>query len=227
MDQIEGQPAVEIAFADESSKVTGPVRVAQNSGGAGWPWVAGDDQGVAMIWSDKRTGAFDIRFADLDAQALALQNEGALRDDAKTDALLGRMIKTGFGYLAAWEDMRGDDNQIWMALTDGGGKMIYTGLVEEPNTGDANWPNMAWTGGAVAIVYYQWRSDNPQIFMSFIDATGKRVAGLHDLQVSSNPKGSMARFPDVVWNGTDLGVAWIDTREGSPQLYFARVTCKS
>jgi hypothetical protein len=30
----------------------------------------------------------------------------------------------------------------------------------------------------------------------------------------------------VLWTGQAFGVAWIDTRGTSPQLYYTRVTCK-
>lgn len=224
MDNPVGEPSVQVAFIDGNMKLTGPTRLASS---AGFPWVAGDDKNVAMIWSDRRSGqAFDIHFAKLDTNKLAPEGEVPLRSGVPNDALLGRMIHTSFGFMSAWEDLRGDDNQIYMALTDSDGKQIYNGLVEEPNTGDSNWPNIAWTGSAAGLVYYQWRGDDPQIFISFIDGAGKRVGGLHDLAVSMNPKGSMARFPDVQWTGSEFGVAWIDTREGRPELYFAHVTCK-
>ena len=224
MDKPIGEPTVQVAFLDGNMNLTGPTSFASSSG---FPWLAGDENGVGMIWSDRRAGAgFDIHFARLDTK-LAPVGETPLRSGVPNDALLGRMIHTTFGFMSAWEDMRGDDNQIFMALTDPNGKQIYNGLVEEPNSGDANWPNIAWTGSAAAVVYYQFRNDDPQIFMSFIDGAGKRVGGLHDLQVSANPKGTMARFPDVVWTGSEFGVAWVDTREGKPELYFAHVTCKN
>jgi hypothetical protein len=111
-----------------------------------------------------------------------------------------------------------------MALTDPNGKDTGGGLVEQPDTGDANWPHMAWSGEYGAVVYYQWRDSTPQIFMTFVDGSGKRVFG-PDLQVSATPNGKWARFPDVDWDGKEFGVAWIDSRDGTTQLYFQRVAC--
>jgi hypothetical protein len=178
-----------------------------------------------MLWSDHRTNEFDIHFGALDPTKLDVSGDVAVRTGAKNDALLGRMIKTDVGYISAWEDMRASDNQIFFAITREDGSIVYEGLAEEPDSGDANWPNMAWTGSSAGIVYYQWRGSQPQIFISFIDGTGKRVGGLHDLQVSHTTR--TARFPDVKWNGTSFGVAWIDTRDGRPELYFAQVSCQS
>jgi hypothetical protein len=61
--------------------------------------------------------------------------------------------------------------------------------------------------------------------MSFVDATGARVAGLHDLQVTSGTNG-WSKYPDVVWTGTEFGVMFVDTRTGSPALWLQRVACQ-
>jgi hypothetical protein len=220
MDVIAGIPAVQVALLDGSMKLTGPQRVGTN---ASYPWLAGDQDSVGLIWSDKSTTQYNVTFADVDPMTLALSNETPLRTNAPRDSLLGRVGKTSFGYLAAWEDYRADDNQIFMSMVDDNGMHIADGLVEEPNSGDANWPNIAWNGTDAGIVYYQWRDSNPQIFISFVDGMGKRVANLNDLQVSNTT--ASAKYPDVVWTGSEFGVAWIDTRGGAAQLYLARVAC--
>jgi hypothetical protein len=223
MDKPLGAPVVDVAFLDANMNVSGPGRVPASGVGA-YPWLAGDSNGVSILWSDRRGASYDIHFGPLDPSSLAVMSDVAVRTGAPNDALLGRMIKTDFGFLSAWEDMRADDNQIYFALTKSDGSILYEGVAEEPNSGDANWPNMAWTGSAAGIVYYQFRDGGPQVFISFVDGTGKRVGGLHDLQVSKSARA--ARFPDVQWTGTSFGVAWIDTRDGRPELYFAQVTCR-
>ncbi len=223
MDDLLGTPSVDFAFLDASLNVTGPAKLADN---AGYPWVAGDANGVTVLYSSKArpNASYDMHAADLGASPLSAANDVLLHSDPPHDLVLGRRIVTGYGYLSAWEDENPDDNEILMALTDRNGNPIAQGEVEEPGTGDANWPHMAENGGYAGVVYYQWRDSNPQIFVTFIDGAGKRVFA-DDLQVSSTPSGSWARFPDVAWDGTHFGVAWVDTRDGSDQLYFAQVSC--
>ena len=60
--------------------------------------------------------------------------------------------------------------------------------------------------------------------MSFVDATGMRVGGLHDVQVSDAASG-WSRYPDVVWTGTQFGVMYVDTRDGAPDLWLQSVAC--
>jgi hypothetical protein len=224
MDSLNGQGSVWFALIDPSSlAVTGPQRVAPADADA-WPWVAGNTTGAGLVWSDMTSGTYSMRFASFDASHKSLSAPVSLRGDAKSNAQLGRMITISSGYLAAWEDVGGDANGILMALLLPNGTQVAGGLVEEPNSGDANWPNMAWTGSAAGIVYYQWRGSRPQIFMSFVTGAGARVGGLHDLQVSNGSDG-WSRFPDVVWNGSEFGVMYVDTRDGHPALWLQRVAC--
>ena len=200
-----------------------PQRFGTTTADASYPSLVGDDLSLALVWSDGRAGQYDPRIAMLDP-LLDVVSDVPLRTGQPGDGLLPRSIRTTFGYLTAWEDSRTGDNEIHMALTDTQGGMIADGTVEEPDTGDANWPNLAWSGVGAAAVYYQFRGA-PQIYLSYIDATGKRIGGGADVQVSHAPAGR-ARFPDVKWTGNDFGVAWIDTRSQTGQLYFNRVTCK-
>jgi hypothetical protein len=226
----DGTEGVLVARVDPSSlHVVGPERLGSPDV-AGWPWMAGDDQTLAVVWSDQAAQpngslSYDIPFATIDAQSLQPSARMSLRGSGHARAGLPRMIRTDFGYLAAWEDMRGGDNAIFMALVDATGGHIGGGMVEEPNSGDANWPNMAWTGKSAAVVYYQWRDNRPQIFMSLVDAMGARAGGLNDLQVSAGTTG-WSKYPDVLWTGNEFGVLYVDTRDGGPALWFRRISCR-
>jgi hypothetical protein len=225
MDSFQGKSGVQLATLDSAGKMAGPQRVAA-SDVDGWPWVAGDDQALGIAWSDNASSTYDMHFSPVDARTLSVSTPTkSLRGTTtKGNALLPRMIRTGFGFLAAWEDTRDGGNEIYMSLVDPAGDVLGGGVVEEPDSGDANWPNMAWTGNEAAVVYYQWRGSQPQIFMSFVDATGARVAGRPDLQVSNGNAG-WSRYPDVVWTGSEFGVMYVDDRTGVPSLWLQRVAC--
>lgn len=233
MDQFGGMPGVDFALLNpdpSSFAVTGPQRIPANDQ-ASWPWVAGDSQSLAMLWSDLSTDndasspAYEIEFASVDPQTLAPSAASNLPADGPFNQQLGRMVRTSSGYVAAWEDEQSDggDNQIQMAFLDSNGGVEKNGLVEQPHTGDANWPNIAWSGTYAGIVYYQWRTGLPQIYMTFFDSKGERAAAT-DMQISDGTTGG-ARFPDVVWTGSEFGVMYIDSRDGQPELWMHRVRC--
>jgi hypothetical protein len=223
MDSFEGKGGVQVASLDGAGKMIDAHRLSP-SDVDGWPWVAGDDQVLGVVWSDEASSRYDVHFSPLDATSLSTPAPMSLRGAAGGDGLLPRMIRTTFGFLAAWEDTRGGGNEIYMALVDSSGRKLGGGLVEEPGSGDADWPNIAWTGSEAAIVYYQWRDSQPQIFMSFVDSTGARVGKRPDLQVSNGTSG-WSRFPDIVWTGSEFGVMYVDTRTGAPALWMQRVSC--
>src|SRR5262249_10215915 len=114
--------------------------------------------------------------------------------------------------------------EIYMSLMDPNGHRYAGGIVEEPGTGNANWPHVAWTGTSAAIVYYQFRKGRPQIFLTFIDQNGMRIQGAAHAQVSNTAM--WARYPDVTWNGSEFAVMWIDARDSMTELYFNRAICK-
>jgi hypothetical protein len=224
MDTFDGKGGAQVALIDPATlQVTAPARLAQ-SDIDGWPWVAGDGEALGVAWSDNSTGKYDIRFAALNPQSLALSDQCSLRGQARRDGLLPRMVRTDFGFAAAWEDMRETENSIYAAFVDPAGTRLGGGIVEEPNTGDANWPNVAFSGSSAAIVYYQWRTHRPQVYLTLLDASGTRVHGAHDLQVSSGGAG-WSKFPDVAWTGSEFGVIYVDTRDGTPALWLQRVSC--
>ena len=202
-----------------------PQKRITQSEGAGYPWLAGDADELSVLWSETINSRTDTVVSTVSAQ-LGIPLKTPTRDaGALNAALLGRLLKTDFGYVASWEDHRSGQAEIYMSLLDPQGNVYAGGLVEEPNTGNANWSHMAWTGSAAAIVYYQYRAGKPQIFLTFIDSHGKRIGGAADMQFSNTTL--QARFPDVVWNGDEFGGIWIDARDGQTEMYFNRATCKT
>jgi len=215
----------EVALVDLQSLATMQQQRLDPSAADGWPWVAGDDQSLGVAWCDGDGTNYDVKYESLDPASLATSHVQSLRGKARNGGMLPRMISTGHGFLAAWEDMRNPDyNQIFAAAVTDDGTLSADGLVEQPNTGDANWPGLAWAGNAAAVVYYQFRDSRPQIFLTLTNAEGVRIPGSSDLRVSNGGSGT-SKYPWVVWTGSELGVMYVDTRDGAPALWFQRISC--
>ncbi len=220
-----GDSVTSIALLDASLalRTDTPLQRIVPAARVGYPWLAGDDTRVLVMWSQDAGERADAYVSPL-AETLDVTYPTSVRDEgAINSALLGRLALTDFGYIATWEDHRSGEAEIYMALLDLDGVSRAFGLVEEPNTGNANWPHMAWNGSAGGVVYYQYRGGRPQIFMTFIDSSGARVAGAADAQVSNTT--AQAKYPDVVWTGREFGVLWVDTRDGQWELYFNAARC--
>jgi hypothetical protein len=202
-----------------------PSRVVSQNSRTGYPWLAGTSDKLAMLWTSDVDGRSDTFFSDV-SSTLSMGSPTRVRDnEAVNAALLGRLAITDFGYVAAWEDFRSGTEEIYMSVLDESGHSKGVGLVEEPETGNANWPHIAWTGTNFAIVYYQFRNGRPQVFLTYLDSNGVRLAAAADAQISSTT--NWARYPDVAWTGSDFGVMWIDSRTGTTELFFNRAVCKT
>jgi hypothetical protein len=219
MDLYEGRDTSRVAKVSPALALDTPRRLGDSS--SCWPSVAGDGITTSALWTDAKAGVYGVRIARFD-EHMNVMMESALHQTME-DIRLSRIIRTTFGYLAAWENGK---NEIHMALVATSGGKIAEDLVEEPKTGDAVWPNMAWSGSAAGIVYEQRRGPATQVYLTVRDSTGARVGGGADQQVSHTTAGSRAGFADVQWNGQQFGVTWIDTRGGAPQLYFSNLACK-
>ena len=217
-------PSVWVAYVDSTLAISNATQISATHA-ASFPWLSGDGTSLALVYSDDRTGVLSPRWTALGSNLIA-SGDNPLRTATTGDGKLSRMVRTSTGWLAAWEDTRSNDvDEIYLAITDQNGVRLNETLVEEPNTGDANWPNMAWANDRAAVVYYQFRISSPQIYLSFVDGTGARVGGGADVQVSNAPQGAWARYPDVAWTGSSFAVAWTDTRSGTPQLFLSKVLC--
>jgi hypothetical protein len=224
MDVTAGLPSAFVTWLDASLTpvASSTQRLGQSTAGASFPALVGDDAGLGVLWSDDRDGKYDLRFAQVTATGMGA--DSAVRS-AMSNAFLGRIIRTDLGYMAAWEDTRTGETQVFMGLLDAAGDKTFEGVVEAQE-GDANWPSLAWNGAATAVVFYQFRDGGqPRIYLTLVDAAGQRVGGGADLQVSESPKGSKARFPSVQWTGSEFGVAWVEARDTGKQAFFARVSC--
>lgn len=239
MDQLNGTAAnttqlgtstTYVALLDSTLKVRTDVPKIQvdAASSTGYPWLAGDATQVGLMWSEQNSASTVDTYFELLDSTLTASAKTDVRDSktATSSALLGRMMLTDFGYVATWEDNRDSNNtpEIYMGLLQTSGTLYAGSLVEEPNTGSANWPHVAWTGSALGVVYYQFRSGKPQIFMTFVDHNGTRIGGAADAQISDTSEWS--RYPDITWTGGAFGVMWLDARNGEPEIYFNSASCQ-
>ena len=208
--------AVRLATLGDDGVPAPPSAVGLATADAVYPSLASGPSGDVVVWSDKRAGQLDTRL-----RFITGTDEIALRSGVDGDALLPRVAPLPAGFAVAWEDTRGSDEQAYVAWTDAAGKKLGDAVVEQEQ-GSTNWPRPAALGSRLAVVYYQFRTGKPEVYVALFDDAMARVGD--DAQISMSTKS--ARFPEVAVAGSDLGVAWVDTRSGAQQAYFARVACK-
>lgn len=212
-------PSASVAWLNGSGQLSIPsVSLGTMTAGVEFPAPAASDDKLVVFYTDSRDGKVNIR-ATLFNDQLSPQQDVVVRD-AANNAVNSRATWNGEQFVAAWEDLRSEMEEVFASRLSPDGTASTPVAVPEPSQ-ESNWPALAATREGTAIAYYQRRGGGPfQIFVSFMDKRGELVRP--DLQVSNG----RARFPTIAHDGNSLlGVAWEDARAGHQEIYFARVHC--
>ncbi len=82
------------------------------------------------------------------------------------------------------------------------------------------YPSLAWTGSEYGVSWDDNRDGNYEIYFARISAAGAKIGPDH--RVTSYSHGGYN--PSLSWTGSEYGVSWQDYRDGSPEIYFARIS---
>ncbi len=104
-----------------------------------------------------------------------------------------------------------ENTEMLLMLVDPEGIPIGSSLLATTfPLSDYNVSDLVWTGSALA-----WTIGSSDLHLSFHDLAGTLVAG--GSPATSHYRGGA----DLVWTGSDLGLAWSDDRTGTNAIYFA------
>jgi hypothetical protein len=222
IDAAGGVPTAMVGRLSATGQMSRPPEPLKLGAGAQttFPASAGSATQLGVAYSDGRDGHLNLRMALLDA-SLAPTVDLLLRD-APNDAQNPSILWDGTRFAVAWEDLRGADEQVYLARVGTDGAAEAALAVPEPDTGGADWPKLATDGNSTVVTFYQFRDGPPQIYLSVLGADGTKQGG--DLQVSRGTSGK-ARFAAIARGATEYGVVWEDTRFGDSEIMFARVSC--
>ncbi len=78
---------------------------------------------------------------------------------------------------------------------------------------------VASTGSVAGVTYHVPSAGRDVIRMARVDTSGTLLS---TTDISAATTGD-ARHPDVAWNGSEYGATWDDDRDGTLEIYFARV----
>ncbi len=84
---------------------------------------------------------------------------------------------------------------------------------------NASRPSLVASAVGYGIAWMDDRNGNTQIYFARLDAAGTKIGS--DVRISSGA--GPAAGAKLVWNGSEYAVVWLDSRGGSPQVYFARI----
>jgi len=80
--------------------------------------------------------------------------------------------------------------------------------------------SLVWTGSGYGLTWTDERDGQEEIYFQVLDTTGLPTGS--ETRVTTTTVSS--RRPSLVWNGSEFAVAWVDERDGNPEIYFQRLT---
>ncbi len=132
------------------------------------------------------------------------------------------MVWNGAGFGVAWQDTRHPNDEIYFARLDSAGNPIGP-EIRITDTGDPGHeskdPTLAWSGTEYGLAWSDRRDGNLEIYFRRIDSAGQLVGGETRVTNAAND----SDYPSLAWSGTEWGVVWKDLRNGTFDLYFARI----
>jgi hypothetical protein len=80
---------------------------------------------------------------------------------------------------------------------------------------------MVWTGTEYGVSWTDYRDGNHEIYFGQISAYGSKIG--REVRLTFDPGSALAGPSSLAWAGSEYGVSWFDTRDGTAELYFARI----
>ena len=128
-------------------------------------------------------------------------------------------IWTQNGYAVAWTDDRDGNPEVYFARLDSEGKKLGTDVRVTSTPGRSETPDLAWASSEIGMVWSDARDGNTEIYFVRLDPAGTKLG--NEVRVTTDP--GRSEFPSLVKVGNGYAVAWNDTRDGTFQIYVARL----
>jgi hypothetical protein len=185
----------------------------------------GDCVNPRLVWNGTEYGAVwsqngEITFRRLDRAGAPIGTATPLIDPAGSSADEPDIVWTGTEYGVVWDQFVGPQ-QIRFARLDRLGAKLSRIL---PITDDVSFfgnarPRVAFGNGKYGITWQGNNGGQPEIFFERVDQ--RQGPMLPSLQITTHNQ--VALHPQIVWSGTEWGIAWQDHRTFT-EIYFQRVT---
>jgi putative metal-binding protein len=212
-----------IAILDEwGRRLAGPVLLGVHSvrvNSSPRSWLAWSGSEFGMLWPQD-TGA--LFFSRLDDQLVRMGSDTTVTGDGFFRAADPTLSWTGTEFLAVWYGRllaeAGEDNDLWAARIDAAGNRIGVPFKITHNETSDSSPAIASSGSSVGLTWVTL-GDYGDVYFHLLNPFGVPVGAAVSIAVGTGD----ASWPTIAWHGAGFGIAWRDTRDGNPEIYFCRL----
>lgn len=188
----------------------------------------GCDQ-FGMTWMDDSDG--EVYFARLTPSMQLISGSVVQVTSAGGESAFPSIEWNGAHFGVVWHDMRDNPyGEIYFQLLDGDGALLDTNggsagtalrLTTDGTNNYSLYPDVSWTGSRWGVAWDHLSPSSNGYQIRFMQLPAVPVAPGSTKNVTSTAGHSL--FPSLVWSGEVFGVAWHDGRNGSYEVYFARL----
>jgi hypothetical protein len=126
---------------------------------------------------------------------------------------------TGSEFGLAWKDGVDGNDEIYFVRLRAGGSLSGPLVRVTSDGATSRSPTLVWTGSEYGLSWSDHRDGNGEIYLTRLSTTGAVSGTLQ--RITSEPGDSDE--PDLVWTGSEYGLAWQDERSGYFEIHFARL----
>ncbi len=219
-DRDEGPDVYFAALDSTGEKLVADTRVSLGGARAGLPSLAWGGDGYGVAWCAEREGEAEERFvrtgrngARVGGETLAASHHGLCRTPS--------LVRSGDGWALAWTDDRPDEGGVFLARLDDAGTLRGEPARIVVAAGSVGDPKLVATRAGLAAGWHVLADGFYDASIARFDAQGGALESASLVPDGPGPGGT-ASYPAPARAGDGLAAAWVDTRDGNNEIYFAR-----
>jgi hypothetical protein len=182
------------------------------------PSLAWSGSEFALGWQDNRAGSFELYVARVSATGTKIGTDQRV-DQSSGDPFLEW---GGSAYGATWVAHSGSSMEIYYARIGPTVTVVSAPVQVTDADGGSYGPALAWNGSEYGLSWYDERDGNREIYFTRLLSGGSKVGT--DVRVTTDTASSdNVGTRTLAWTGSQYGASWCDDRDGTREVYFARL----
>ncbi len=222
---IDEEDVVRFVRADaEGTRLALPLRVSERRFLAANPSVTWNGDSWSVVFAGGVRVMGDIYQARIDARGSGVGRPWRMTRGPQHDAE-PEFFATGQGFGLAWTSL--EPSGRWSMYAEALNRWDAP-LAPPTQLFNTSFrllsPRLLWTGSAWAVAFLSARQEVSGVHLARMEASGLRRGGVNRVTPDRIAGTETAHRFDIAWDGRSFGLVWSELRDGTPQLFFRRLT---
>jgi hypothetical protein len=187
--------------------------------GAIYPSLVWATSQYGLAWHDGRDGGTEVYFVRLSGTGTELGAETRI-SDLSVQSRAPELAWSGSEFGVTWEDMRDGNEEVYFSRVSELGVEVGTDVLVSETPGISAEPTIAWTGSDYVTSWSDHRHGSFTVYLALVSPSGVKTGT--DVRVIVQ-EGIASLWPALAWSGSDMGLAYRDTRGGTADIYLTRI----